>query len=245
MKNKIIEFLKSKGYIFIALICLAAVVAAGVSLINMEGSEADAPVAAYKTPEGSRSDVSSATAKPSDSSDTSVSTPQSTIASKPIDDTQNGDDVSDNNTDNTNESRPKISILKPIDGNIQIDFAANKLVFNTTMQEWRTHAGVDIETSAGSEIKAAAGGKISAIKSDPRYGLTVVIEHDINNTAFTTIYCGIDKTSGSIQAGSNIKAGDVIGTVGEDIFCERAQGAHLHFELIEDNIPLDPTEYWE
>ena len=34
------------------------------------------------------------------------------------------------------------------------------------------------------------------------------------------------------------------GTVGEDIFCERAQGAHLHFELIENNLPLDPAEYW-
>lgn len=242
MKNKIIEFLKAKGYIFIALICLAAVVAAGISLINMGNSEIDAPVAAYKTPEGSKSDISTATSKPSDPS---VSSPQSTIASKPIDDTQTGDGANNNDPDNTNGNKPKISIVKPIDGKIQIDFAANKLVFNTTMQEWRTHAGIDIEASAGAEIKAAASGKIAAVKSDPRYGLTVVIEHDINNCAFTTIYCGLDKTSGNIQAGSDIKAGDVIGTVGEDIFCERAQGAHLHFELIENNIPLDPTEYWE
>ena len=28
---------------------------------------------------------------------------------------------------------------------------------------------------------------------------------------------------------------------GEDIFCEKAQGAHIHFELTENNIPLDPT----
>lgn len=52
MKDKIFEFFKSKGYIFIALICLAAVIAAGVSIINLSNEEADEPVAAYRTPSG-------------------------------------------------------------------------------------------------------------------------------------------------------------------------------------------------
>ena len=49
MKNKIVEFFKSKGYIFIALICLAAVIAAGVSIINLNNEDVDEPVAAYRT----------------------------------------------------------------------------------------------------------------------------------------------------------------------------------------------------
>ncbi len=232
MKNKIVEFFKSKGYIFIALICLAAVIAAGVSLINLNNEDADEPVAAYRTPTGSRSDVSTATPKPNGS------TPQSTIASKPIDDDQN-----DNNENNTQTGT--ISIIKPVEGDIQTDFAAKKLVFNTTLQEWRTHSGIDIAAGAGSEIKAAANGKISAVKSDPRYGLTVVIDHDINEKTFTTIYCGLQKTADGMIPGKEVKSGDVIGTVGEDIFCEKAQGAHLHFELVENNIPLDPAEYWK
>lgn len=230
MKNKIVEFFKSKGYIFIALICLAAVIAAGVSIINLNNNDTDEPVIAYKTPDSNPPDVSKATNNPNN--------PQSTIASKPVDDNEN---KGENNQPQTG----KISIAKPVQGEIQTEFAAKKLVFNSTLQEWRTHAGVDIASTAGSDVKAAANGKISAVKSDPRYGLTVVIDHDINQKTFSTIYCGLGKTASGIVAGKEVKAGDVIGDVGEDIFCEKAQGAHIHFELIENNIPLDPTEYWK
>ena len=234
MKNKIVEFFKSKGYIFIALICLAAVIAAGVSIINLNNEDVDEPVVAYRTPDGGRTDVSTPTKNPN------ASTPQSTIASKPIDDNENN-----NNNNENNEQTGKISIMKPVEGEIQTEFAAKKLVFNTTLQEWRTHSGIDIAAKAGSDIKAAGNGKISAVKSDPRYGLTVVIDHDINEKTFTTIYCGLQKTADGMIPGKEVKAGDIIGSVGEDIFCEKAQGAHLHFELFENNIPLDPTEYWK
>lgn len=232
MKEKIVAFFKSKGYIFIALICLAAVIAAGVSIINLSHEEANEPVIAYRTPEESGSQPTE-TAKP-------APTPQSTIASKPIDDSNNG-----KNDENNNMETVKISISKPVEGEIQTDFAAKKLVYNTTLQEWRTHAGIDIAASAGTEVKASANGKISAIKSDPRYGLTVVMEHDINEKKFTTIYCGLAKTADGLAAGKELKGGDVLGVVGEDIFCEKAQGAHIHFELLENNQPLNPTEYWK
>ena len=103
MKNKIVEFFKSKGYIFIALICLAAVIAAGVSIINLNNEDVDEPVAAYRTPDGGRTDVSTPTKNPN------ASTPQSTIASKPIDDNENN-----NNNNENNEQTGKISIMKPV-----------------------------------------------------------------------------------------------------------------------------------
>ena len=101
MKEKIVAFFKSKGYIFIALICLAAVIAAGVSIINLSNEEANEPVIAYRTPEEGSSQPT-ATAKP-------APTPQSTIASKPIDDSNNG-----KNDENTNTAPVKISISKPV-----------------------------------------------------------------------------------------------------------------------------------
>ena len=59
------------------------------------------------------------------------------------------------------------------------------------------------------------------------------------------MYCGLSKTADGIVAGSEVKAGADIGVIGEDIFCEKAQGAHLHFELNEDGVPLNPTQYWK
>lgn len=233
-KDKIISFFKSRGYIFIVLICLAAIIAAGVSIINLDNDKPNGPVIAYNTPiSGISTTPASPTLKPShgQSEKPTATQPQSTDVSRPI-------------VDNT--AKPDETVfIKPLEGKIQTEFAANKLVYNSTMQEWRTHAGIDIESSVGSPVKAVANGKISAIKSDPRYGLTVVIDHNIGGKNFSSIYCGLANTSDKLALGGDVKSGDTIGSLGEDIFCERAQGAHLHFELTENNLPVNPAEYWK
>lgn len=235
MKETIIKFLKNKGYIIIALICLAAVIVAGISIINSDNNSSNEPVISYSTPV---SKPISPTNSPNNTDNNQ--TPQPTAASKPVDDSQN------NNPPSSNQQKPgQISIIKPIDGEIQSEFAAKKLVYNSTLQEWRTHSGIDIAGTSGSPVKAAANGKISAVKSDPRYGLTVVIEHTVNGKSFSTVYCGLAKTADGLLAGSKVESGTVIGTLGDDIFCEKAQGAHLHFELTENNEPLDPSQYWK
>ena len=232
MKDKIVDFIKNKGYIFIALICLFALVVAGVSVIRSGNNTNNDPVISYSTPV-------SKPILPTDSPKNTLA-PQSTPASKPVEDSQNG-----NSAGNNQNTTGEIVLTKPVDGEIQAEFAAKKLVYNTTLQEWRTHSGVDIEAAVGSTVKAAAKGTISAIKSDPRYGLTVVIDHTLNGRNFSTVYCGLSKTAEGIVVGSEVNSGAAIGVIGEDIFCEKAQGAHLHFELTEDSVPLNPTQYWK
>jgi len=232
MKDSIVDFIKNKGYILLAMICLAAVIVAGISVIYSGNKTIDEPILSYNTPV---SKPISPTNPPKDSN----STP-STDASKPIDDSQKGEQ-----SGNNAKPQGEIMLTKPVEGEIQAEFAAKKLVYNTTLQEWRTHSGVDIKASVGTQVKAAANGTVSAIKSDPRYGLSVVITHEINNRTFSTVYCGLANTAEGLVAGSKVNSGSVIGVVGEDIFCEKAQGAHLHFELTEKEIPLDPTQYWK
>lgn len=235
MKDTVVKFLKNKGYIIIALVCLVAVIVAGISVINTGNNSPKEPVISYST---SVSKPISPTSSPDKTDGTKP--PQSTSASKPVDDSQN------KNPSSSNQQKPgEITIIKPIDGEIQSEFAAKKLVYNSTLQEWRTHSGIDIAGTAGSPIKAAASGKISAVKFDPRYGLTVVMEHEVNGRRFSTVYCGLAKTADDLTAGNKVEAGAVIGTLGDDIFCEKAQGAHLHFELFENNEPLDPSQYWK
>ena len=232
MKDTIVDFIKNKGYILLALICLAVVVVVGISVIYSGNATVDEPIISYNTPV---SNPISPTNPPKEPTPT-----QSAQASKPVDDSQSGEQ-SGNNTDNSGE----IVIMKPVEGEIQAEFAAKKLVYNTTLQEWRTHSGIDIEAAAGTQVKAAANGIVSAIKSDPRYGLSIVINHETNGRTFSTVYCGLANTAEGIIAGGEVKAGSVIGVVGDDIFCEKAQGAHLHFELTEGGAPLDPTQYWK
>ena len=57
------------------------------------------------------------------------------------------------------------------------EFADNKLVYSSTLDVWATHNGVDIKADKTTVVKASADGKVTSIKNDPRYGLTVIIEH--------------------------------------------------------------------
>ena len=46
-----------------------------------------------------------------------------------------------------------------------------------------------------------------------------------------------------IAVGVSVKAGDVIGNVGETASVEVADEAHLHLEMTEKGLQVDPTKY--
>lgn len=71
----------------------------------------------------------------------------------------------------------EISFQMPVEGEIIKDFAKDKLVYSDTLKEWVTHLGIDIKADKTTVVKSAEAGTIKSIKNDPRYGLTVVIDH--------------------------------------------------------------------
>ena len=107
------------------------------------------------------------------------------------------------------------------------------------MQEWVTHNGIDIKADKTSVVKSAANGTVSAIKNDPRYGLTVIINHD---NGYQTIYSNL-LTAEFVVKGEKVEKGQSIGTVGNSASFEIDDEYHLHFELLRDNKYLDPTQY--
>ena len=93
---------------------------------------------------------------------------------------QENKDIVTSNTEIKEEiktSEPVFSI--PVEGEIIKEFAKDKLVYSDTLKEWVTHAGIDIKAEKTTIVKASEAGTIKSIKNDPRYGLTVVIEHNM------------------------------------------------------------------
>ena len=88
-------------------------------------------------------------------------------------------------------------------------------------------------------VKAAEAGTVKSIKSDPRYGLTIVIEHDEH---FQTVYSNL-LTSEFVVEGEKVEKGQSIGTVGNTAVFEIADEPHLHFEILKDSVPVDPSIY--
>ena len=175
-----------------------------------------------------------------DTTGNSTNSSTSTAASN-TNTTSNSNTTTDTATENnkTTEKVKDPEFKMPVTGEIIRDFANNKLVYSTTLDVWTTHSGVDIKADETTVVKAAADGTVSSIKNDPRYGLTVIVEH-VNG--YKTVYANLLSTEFVVE-GEKVKQGQSLGTVGSTASFEILDEPHLHFELLKDNEQLDPELY--
>ena len=127
----------------------------------------------------------------------------------------------------------------PVEGEILREFAKDSLVYSATLDEWITHNGIDIAADKTTVVKASEAGTVKSIKNDPRYGLTIVIEH-VNG--FSSVYSNL-LTAEFVEEGETVEKGQTIGTVGNTATFEIADESHLHFEILKDNEYVDPELY--
>ncbi len=130
------------------------------------------------------------------------------------------------------------TFVLPVNGDISIDFSDTVPVFSQTMNDYRTHLGIDIRASLGSDVVAVADGTVTNVWDDPFMGTCVSIEHSGNAVS---IYKNLDPVvKDGIIIGASVKSGDVIGAIGESAMNEIADEPHLHYELKVDNKHVDP-----
>lgn len=137
------------------------------------------------------------------------------------------------------EKNVELNFAKPVDGEIVRNFAVDSLVYSDTLQEWTTHTGIDIKADKTTVVKSAEAGIVKTIKNDPRYGLTVIVEHE---NGFQTVYSNL-LTSEFVVEGEKVEKGQSLGTVGNTAAFEIADEPHLHFEILKDSVQVDPNIY--
>lgn len=137
------------------------------------------------------------------------------------------------------EIKKEITFTKPAEGEIICEYAKDKLIYSETLKEWITHTAIDIKADKTSVIKSSADGIVKSIVNDPRYGLTVVIQHE---DGYETVYSNL-LTAEFIVVGEEVTQGQTIGTVGNTAAFESNMDYHLHFELLKDGDYLDPAIY--
>ena len=126
---------------------------------------------------------------------------------------------------------------KPVEGTLMKEYAKDKLVYSETLKEWVVHTGIDIKADKTTVIKAAENGKVTSIKNDPRYGITVIIEHA---NGYETRYANL-LTAEFVNVGEEVIKGQTIGTVGNTATFEILDDFHLHFEILKDGEYQDPA----
>ncbi|MBL8525736.1 MAG: M23 family metallopeptidase [Betaproteobacteria bacterium] len=97
------------------------------------------------------------------------------------------------------------------------------------------HTGVDFNAPPGSPILAAAGGVVSSAERHTEYGNMVDINHD---NGLTTRYAHMSRMI--VKVGDVVLKGQKVGELGQT---GRATGPHLHFEVRENSVPLNPNRF--
>lgn len=96
------------------------------------------------------------------------------------------------------------------------------------------HKGIDIAAPAGTPVAAAADGRIVRAEFSTSYGNVIYIDHAQGQS---TRYAHLNAFAPGIRNGIQVKAGDIIGGVGNT---GQSRGNHLHYELLINGAQVDP-----
>lgn len=100
------------------------------------------------------------------------------------------------------------------------------------------HNGLDFTPGSGTPIYAIADGVVTLqVEDQGGFGNHVIIQHTINGQSVQSVYAHMQYGTSPLRAGDAIKVGDFIGLVGNT---GDSYGAHLHFEIRIDGVPVDP-----
>lgn len=100
------------------------------------------------------------------------------------------------------------------------------------------HYAVDVITEPHTPVKSVADGTIIFAEWSVDTGNVIIVKHNNNLISVYKHNASIAKRQGDL-----VKAGEVIGTVGNS--GALSTGPHLHFELWYDGYPIDPTNLIE
>ncbi len=125
----------------------------------------------------------------------------------------------------------------PVSGEVFNPFSNGQMVKNESLNEWRTHNGIDIKAQAGAEIVSAGDGTVANVYEDPVWGYTVEIEHGDRTIS---IYNGLSSDI-KVKKGDTVKIQQTIGTL-DVVPAESTYDSHLHFAMKQNGKWIDPLE---
>ncbi|MBS4023332.1 MAG: M23 family metallopeptidase [Dethiobacter sp.] len=118
----------------------------------------------------------------------------------------------------------------PTTGRITSPFGWRRAPFSLRRE---FHKGIDIGAPSGTPVVAAADGVVKEARFRSGWGNLIIIDHGI----YVTYYAHLRRIS--VKVGENVVKGQLIGSVGSTGL---STGPHLHFEIHENGLHIDPLQ---
>ena len=212
-KERILNFLDKQGFYIVLALCLLVIsVTAVLSLTADKKADSTAEYTLSELDEGQQANYGGENMVLED-----VTTEETTAKPK--------------------ESKPELG--RPVEGEIIMEYASKKLLYNSTLKQWTTHEAIDISSNEGTPVKAVMGGTVESVKEDALMGMTISIVHE---NGYKSVYSNLAKEV-TVNENDKVSKGQQVGTVGKTAISEYNSEPHLHFELLKDDNHVDPTEY--
>ncbi len=131
--------------------------------------------------------------------------------------------------------RPYLEHLEPF----ALAWPADGTVTDGFGQRWgRQHLGLDIGILRSLDVRSAAAGTVTEVGYLPGFeGYGNVVLVDVGD-GYSTLYAHLASPRATV--GEWLDAGEPVGVAGCTGSCT---GTHLHFELRQNGVPIDPAAY--
>lgn len=178
--------------------------------------------------------------KTTDKKDTE-STDETTKDTKDTKDSKDTGTEDTTKSDQSSEAAAPVEFCLPVNGYISKDYSMDMPVFSLTMNDYRTHSGLDIQASVGSAVATVAEGEVTKRYTDPFMGVCIEVSH---SGGLVSKYMNLgEEYPKDAEVGCKVYGGQTIGCVGESAAVEAADTSHLHFELLQDGKNVNPLDY--
>jgi murein DD-endopeptidase MepM/ murein hydrolase activator NlpD len=143
-------------------------------------------------------------------------------------------EIQDKLADSDEATSGKTVITWPLTGRITTTFHDTTYPFRYLFE----HSGLDIAIPVGTPIESAAPGYVAWAQTGRQYGNYVMVIHA---NGFATLYAHMSRID--VKVDQYVARGDIIGLSGGAAGAPGSglsTGPHLHFELRQNGIPIDP-----
>ncbi len=133
------------------------------------------------------------------------------------------------------------TMLWPTEGDVVVAYSPETLVYDATLDQYKTTDSIDIATNKDEDVFAAYDGVVKVVSKSVDQGNYVVIDH---GNGWVTTYSQLSDSM-KVSVGDQVKKGQQIGSISEPTIKSVSLGTHLDFKVTFNDESVNPLEVLE